>query len=272
MAVTVDPDWWKTLFDEIYLLTDARSVCDGEITRREIDLICGILPMRPEHRVLDLCGGHGRHSLELCSRGYRGCVLLDYSPSLLSVAQAEALARDLPVRILRADARNTALVSESFDHVLILGNSLGYAGDDRADRQVLGEAFRVLRPGGWVLLDLADGDSLRDSFNPEGWFEIGGDWVVCRRRHMEGDRVSVREVVLSKEKGLVRDRSYSIRFHDARSAAALLVDMGFADVQVVRDFVLREERGDYGFMRQRMLAVGQKTGKPYRAGGGLVGG
>jgi len=259
MTMIVDPDWWKTLFDEIYLLTDARSVCDKEITGREIDLICGILPIRPEHKILDLCGGHGRHSLELCSRGFHECVLLDYSPSLLSVARREARALDLPIRILRADARNTALAPESFDHVLILGNSLGYAGDDRGDRQVVEEAFRVLRAGGWILLDLADGDSLRDSFNPEGWFEIGGDWVVCRRRHMEADRVSVREMVLSKEKGLVRDRNYAIRFHDARSAAALLVDMGFGNVQVVRDFVLREEGGDYGFMKQRMLAVGQKN-------------
>jgi hypothetical protein len=26
MSIKVDPDWWKTLFDEVYLLTDARSV------------------------------------------------------------------------------------------------------------------------------------------------------------------------------------------------------------------------------------------------------
>jgi D-alanine-D-alanine ligase len=40
MSIKVDPDWWKTLFDEVYLLTDARSVCDARITRREVDLIC----------------------------------------------------------------------------------------------------------------------------------------------------------------------------------------------------------------------------------------
>ncbi len=35
----VDPDWWKKLFDDIYLVTDARSVCDDDITGREVDLI-----------------------------------------------------------------------------------------------------------------------------------------------------------------------------------------------------------------------------------------
>ena len=39
MAINVDPEWWKTLFDEIYLKTDARSVCDNEISSREVDLI-----------------------------------------------------------------------------------------------------------------------------------------------------------------------------------------------------------------------------------------
>ena len=39
MTIIVDPDWWKTLFDDVYLLTDARSVCDLALTRREVDLI-----------------------------------------------------------------------------------------------------------------------------------------------------------------------------------------------------------------------------------------
>ena len=35
----VDPEWWKYIFDEIYLLTDARSICNKEITRAEADLM-----------------------------------------------------------------------------------------------------------------------------------------------------------------------------------------------------------------------------------------
>ena len=40
MAIVVDPDWWKKLFDEVYLITDARSVCDKVLTCREVDVIC----------------------------------------------------------------------------------------------------------------------------------------------------------------------------------------------------------------------------------------
>ena len=66
MPIEVDPDWWKTLFDDIYLMTDARSVDDESLTRLEVDVVCELLPMAAGHKILDLCGGHGRHSIELC--------------------------------------------------------------------------------------------------------------------------------------------------------------------------------------------------------------
>ena len=77
MSIEVNPDWWKTLFDDVYLRTDARSVCDADLTRREVDVFCELVPIRKEDRILDLCGGHGRHSLELCRRGYRRCTVFD---------------------------------------------------------------------------------------------------------------------------------------------------------------------------------------------------
>ena len=45
MSIDVDPEWWKTMFDEVYLITDARSVCDETLTGREVDVICELLPL-----------------------------------------------------------------------------------------------------------------------------------------------------------------------------------------------------------------------------------
>ncbi len=77
MPIEVDPDWWKTMFDDVYLLTDARSVCDETLTRLEVDVVCELLPIKSSHNILDLCGGHGRHSFELYRRGFSSCTLLD---------------------------------------------------------------------------------------------------------------------------------------------------------------------------------------------------
>lgn len=258
MSIKVDPGWWKTMFDEVYLLTDARSVCDEEITRREVDLICELLPIRPGHRILDLCGGHGRHSLELCARGFTRCTLLDYSQYLIDCARTRAAECNYSLDFIQGDARSIGLPSESFDHVLIMGNSLGYIPEPAADSQILAEAKRVLRTGGWLLLDVTDGAKVKNSFNPNAWHEIGTDIVVCRQRKIEGNTIRAREMVVSKEKGVIRDCTYSIKIYESKTVEALLERAGLRRVNVHTDFSPHQCRGDYGFMNYRMLAAGQK--------------
>ena len=258
MSFDVQSDWWKHMFDEVYLLTDARSVCNEEITRREVDLICELLPIRPGDRILDLCGGHGRHTLELCARGHTGCTLLDYSRQLINRARTCASQHDYPMGCIQADARSTSLPSEHFDHVLIMGNSLGYIPEPSADRQILNEARRVLRAGGWLLVDLTDGAAVKDSFSPTAWHETAQDMVVCRQRTLEGNTMYAREMVLDKEKGLIRDCTYAIRLYEPRTVGPLLKAAGFAGVTVRTDFSPHQQTGDYGFMNHRMVATGQK--------------
>ncbi|NVL90708.1 MAG: class I SAM-dependent methyltransferase [Desulfobacterales bacterium] len=259
MDIKVDPDWWKTMFDEVYLLTDARSICDEEITRREVDIIFELLPILPEHRILDLCGGHGRHSLELCARGFTGCAFVDYSQYLTDYAIRRAAEYNYHMDFIRADARSTGLPPDSFDHVLIMGNSLGYIREPAADRQILAEAMRVLHSGGRILIDVADGAAVKNSFSPNAWHEVGRDIVVCRQRKMEENTIYAREIVLSRQKGLIRDRTYSIRLYESKTVGALLEEAGFKRVKVHTDFSPHRRRGDYGFMSHRMLAVGQKV-------------
>ncbi len=254
----VSPDWWKTMFDEIYLVTDARSVCNDDITCREVDIICEILPVRSGEKILDLCGGHGRHSLELCSRGFKGCTLLDYSGCLIDHARKKARECNLAVDCIQGDARSTQLPSESFDHVVIMGNSLGYLPDPAADGQILQEAKRVLRQGGWLLVDVTDGSKVKASLNPTTWHEIGADVVVCRERCLDGDTLCAREMVLSKQDGLVRDRTYAIRLYESQALESLMEGAGFRQVTIHTDFSPHQSQGDYGFMNHRMLAAGRK--------------
>jgi D-alanine-D-alanine ligase len=258
MSIKVDPNWWKNLFDEVYLITDARSVCDHDITRREVDLICELIPVNPGNQILDLCGGHGRHSFELYGRGITECTLLDYSSYLVDHAREYAERCHYSMNFIRADARNTGLSSGSFDHVIIMGNSLGYQHETDADRQILLEVRRVLRSAGWVLIDLVNGNLIRNEFNPNAWHEIGKDIVVCRSRELEENTVNVRELVISKREGVLRDQTYSIRFYEPEDFAALLREIGFTGVDIKTDFSPHHHKDDYGFMNHRMIAIGQK--------------
>jgi D-alanine-D-alanine ligase len=258
MSIKVDPDWWKTMFDEVYLLTDARSVCDPTITRREVDVICKLLPIQGSHKILDLCGGHGRHSFELSRRGFKACTLLDYSQSLINIARAKAGDDNVSVDFICGDARKINSPAASYDHVIIMGNSLGYIQEEGADARILAEAYRVLLPGGWILVDVADGRAVKSLFKPNAWHEVGEETIVCRQREIHGEIICAREIVLSKHQGLIRDQTYAIRLYEASNLSALLEHAGFKQVDIHTDFSPHPENGDYGFMNRRMIATAQK--------------
>lgn len=259
MTITVDPDWWQTLFDEVYLITDARTVGDADITRREIDLFCRVVPLRPSERILDLCGGQGRHTLEFCRRGYGACTVVDYSRPLLAIGQNTAARQNLPAHFIQGDARHLAFRAESYDHVLILGNSLGYMSDRGADLKILTECWRILAPGGWLLLDVADGGILRNQITPNAWHEIDGEVVVCREREIQDDCVCARELVLSKKAGLIRDKGYRIRLYRSDDLAALVRQAGFVQIGLHDQQSAGVEAGeDVGCMRHRLLITARK--------------
>jgi D-alanine-D-alanine ligase len=255
MSIDVDPDWWKTLFDEVYLLTDARSVDNAAVTRQEIDVYTTLAPMDRGDGILDLCGGHGRHALELCRRGFTNCTVLDYARPLLEIGKQTAARQGFAIEFVQGDARSTAWTDHSFDHVLILGNSLGYIAEPDADLEILKESARLLKPGGHLVLDVTDGTAVKRRVAPQAWHEIGEEVVVCRQREVVDGCVSAREMVLSKTDGLIRDRTYRIRLYGATELTALIDKAGFSDIQVHADATALAAKVDVGCMNHRLVVT-----------------
>jgi D-alanine-D-alanine ligase len=258
MSIEVDPDWWKTLFDEVYLLTDARSVDDAAVTRQEIEVYTALVPMRASDDILDLCGGHGRHALELSRRGFKSCTVLDYAQPLLEIGKKVAQAEGLAIEFVQGDARQTAWMDGVFDHVLVLGNSLGYIAEPEADLHILQESARLLKSGGRLVLDITDGKAVRSRLTPQAWHEIGKDMVVCRQREIDDGAVCAREMVLSKTGGLIRDCSYRIRLYGAAELTTLAARAGFAEIEVHTDATARAAKIDVGCMNHRLVLTARK--------------
>src|SRR5690554_6393199 len=63
-------DWWGKLFNALYVMTDGDVVENAENTARDIDMVVQLTGIQPHSRILDLCCGQGRHSLELARRGF----------------------------------------------------------------------------------------------------------------------------------------------------------------------------------------------------------
>lgn len=258
--LVVDPNWWQTLFDEVYLLTDAPIVCNPSLTKREVDVVEQTLQLCPTDRILDICGGQGRHALELARRGYPHLTVVDYAVFLMQCGRREALEQNLNVAFCRGDARAVPLQSARADVVLLMANSFGYFVEAADDRRLLAEVARVLAPGGRFLVDLTDYDYVRHHFLPESWHEATDDVVVCWKRELVDDVIRVREMVLSKAEGLLRDRTYAERLYHADHLRALLRDVGFVKVIVQPNaFVFSPENGtDYGIATHRTLIMATK--------------
>jgi len=261
MKIQIDNDWWKDIFDEVYLQTDARSVCDESLTCQEVDFLEQALDLDSDQDVpiLDMCGGQGRHALELAKRGFTNVTVLDYSEYLVGVGKKAAEAYDLDIHFIRGDARNTGLAGESFQFVIVMGSSFGYFVNEAENRGVLNEAYRMLRPDGAFLLDLPDRDYVLENFKTASRHKASEDIEVCRTRSLKDEVIYSRETVFSEKNGRIRDKTYCTRLYSPEAISDLIYSSGFSAASFSKDFMCRKSEGeDYGFMTNRMVVKAEK--------------
>jgi len=254
----VNPEWWKTIFNSIYLITDSDVIEDNNITRQEVSLFLDILKLSPDDTILDLCCGQGRHSLEIARRGFRYVEGMDRSHYLIQKAKGRVKKEGLDVKFREGDARKLPYHADSFDTVMILGNSFGYFETLKDDLRVLKEVFKVLKPWGKLLIDVADGEYLRENFQPRSWEWTGKKYFVCRERSLSLDRKHLisRELVTHIEKGIISDQFYSVRLYDRQTLTELLEAAGFSDVTFYGEISTDSQRNqDLGMMERRIIAT-----------------
>lgn len=260
MEECVQPDWWRKIFNSLYLKTDSDVVNDPRITRREIDMLLEIPGVSQESRVLDLCCGQGRHVLEMARRGFKNVEGLDRSSYLIQKAKSSAKKEYLNVKFREGDARKLPYAGDTFDVVMMLGNSFGYFESAEDDLLVLKEVFRVLKPWGRIIIDIADGEFLRKSFQPRSWEWIDKKMFVCRERSLSADsmRLISREVITHIEKGVVQDQYYAERLYSHESILNIMSRAGFTEISFAGEVVTESERNqDLGMMEKRIITTGQ---------------
>ncbi|ETA68386.1 ATP-grasp enzyme, D-alanine-D-alanine ligase [Methanolobus tindarius DSM 2278] len=254
----VNPDWWKKIFNSLYLKTDADIVEDASITRQEIDTFSSILKLTPESHVLDLCCGQGRHTLELARRGIKNLDGLDRSHYLIQRAKNTAKKESLGVKFKEGDARKTPYTTDTFDVVMVLGNSFGYFETSDEDLRVLKEVKRILKPWGKVLLDVADGSYLKEKYQPRSWEWIDKHNFVCRERSIstDGQKLISREVIVNDTSGVIADQFYAERLYTTETLKELLKKADFTDIEIVDSINSQTLRNqDLGMMERRITVT-----------------
>ena len=267
------PEWWRSLFNALYVKTDGDVVENVENTRREVDFIISAAAINPHSHILDLCCGQGRHCLELARRGFKHVTGVDRSRYLVRLAKKRAQTEQLQVVFKEGDARNPRLTENSFDCVAIMGNSFGYFSNKQDDEKVLHAVGKILRPTGQIVLDITDGAYMAEHFDRRSWEWIDEHHFVCRERSIsqDGERLISREVIVHDEMGVIADQFYAERLYTKDGIQRLLEKTGFRSIRHHGTAEAVSDRDqDLGMMARRVLITADAPQLPARKARGKM--
>lgn len=186
--------WYKRWFGDDYKrLYPHRDLREAE---GQVAPLLQFLPVTSAWRILDVGCGSGRHLEVLDGRGFPHALGADLSLPLLR----DARARSLPVA--RADMRHLPFRESGFDLVTSFFTSFGYFATFEEDVETLAQFASVLKPGGYLFLDLINAPSLLRNLVPQDRRMVDGAEVIQTRR-VEGPadgpgRVVVKDIAIRR--------------------------------------------------------------------------
>jgi SAM-dependent methyltransferase len=219
--------------------------------KAEVEKVERLLQIEKQARILDLCCGNGRHSLELSQRGF-DVIGVDRTTAYIAKARSEAEKRGLDVAFVVGDMREYC-APNSFDFVMNLFGSFGYFEDPDDDRRVIENVYASLRPGGQFLIETMGKEILARDFQEKNWDEEGDSLILSEKKvSQDWGRIETRWLVI---RGTERtEYRVSVRSYSAIELSSLFAGCGFSKVRVYGSL----DGTEYDQMAQRLVVVGRK--------------
>jgi SAM-dependent methyltransferase len=213
----MDKPWFKRWFGETYKqLYPHRDYREAEA---QVRFVLRALPVTSAWRILDIGCGSGRHLEILRGQGCASSIGLDLSMPLLRDARASGL------MVARGDMRNLPFRPHGFDLVTSFFTSFGYFATFEEDVETLAQFVSVLKPGGFLFLDLINKGHLIKHLVPHDRRTVAGAEVE-QRRWLEGPvsgtgTVVVKEIEVRRPGGEVERHQERVRLYDLDTMLAL---------------------------------------------------
>ena len=247
MAEWYDDDiFWETFRD--YMFNPARL----EQTRVEVDQLVALLKLTAGARVLDLCCGIGRHSLEFARRGFR-VTGVDRTARYLEEARDAAARENLSLEFIQSDMRAFAR-PEAFDGALSMFTSFGYFEDTADDVHVAHNVYESLRPGAKLAIDLNGKEVVAAKFRERDWNRReDGTIVIEERRVLDGwSKLETHWIQLRGAER--RESTLVVRPYSGVELSMLLKEAGFREVATHGSLAATP----YDHRAERLVAVATK--------------
>lgn len=124
------------------------------VDARETECALSLLPVKMGKNILDVGCGTGRFTLKMSLLGHR-MTGIDLSAEMLAIARQKLKYAGLAPRLHEMDITNMDFANESFDGVV----SMALFEFIQDSKKALDECFRVVRPGGYIMIGTITRDS-----------------------------------------------------------------------------------------------------------------
>ena len=176
--------WYVQFFKGDYLRIYGHTL-QQDRTDLEAQFAIHALGLEPDHSVLDLCCGQGRHSIALAKTGL-DVTGVDLSGEMLAIARSSADEIGLGIALQQADMRRLPdEFSGKFDAVINMFSSFGYLESEDDDQQVLHQIAKCLKPGGKLLMDLLNREWVIINNEETDWHRHDDGRIVLERRQLD---------------------------------------------------------------------------------------
>jgi len=203
-------------------------------------------------RLLDLCCGPGRHSVEFAQRGFQ-VTGVDRSGFLLQRAREHASQTNTAVEWVQEDMRKFVR-PEQFDLACNLFTSFGYFETEEDDLQVLRNLYESLKEGGVLIIDVIGKERLARVYQSAMCFELSDGSVLVQRPQIRDDWCRVRtEWILIKDSS-ARSVTFEHNLYSGRELKDRLLSSGFSQVQLLGSLA----GAPYDLNALRLIAVAKK--------------
>jgi SAM-dependent methyltransferase len=219
---------FSEVFDEDYLYFYGPQL--EAVSDTQADTIWRLLDLERGMEVLDLACGHGRIANRLAQRGAR-VTGLDATSLFVEHARRDASERGVEVDYVCGDMRSLSWPEHRFERVISWFTSFGYF-DDIDNHKVLSEAYRVLRPGGRLLLENNNLAELLPRWLPAVVVERDGDLMIDRSTFEPATGRAVTERTCVRG-GRVRRFTFTVRMFIGVELQGWLLAAGFDRVDQV---------------------------------------
>ncbi len=241
--------WYEEWFGDDYITLYNHR--DEEESVKFIKTLQSILKLKKGHKILDLCCGAGRYSIELAKVGYE-VTGIDLSEDLIKTAHKNTAKNGLRIDYHIRDMRDIRFVNH-FDGVVNMFTSFGYFRKDEENTRVIGAVYKSLTESGWFVLDFMNKESTLEKLQPYDESVSNGIKVIQKRRYdIETGRIE-KEILINKG-GVQKGYNESVRLFSIEELRAMFWKIGF---EIIREF------GDYNGTdlineSPRVIIIGKK--------------